>query len=286
MRGGRKTTTERQLSGLQNDLSRLLARIEGLEVEDAELQGRVDALREKAAAAFVGELPEEAVASERAEVETRLATLGVELTDLRGLVEPIQRRITDAQAAVAQARIAAEKRSWLEALHSQHTTAARLGKQLAAAAAAGDELTAARRAADDRLSAWRAALEAAGEGRPSLPDLADEPEWDTGIESLRALLEGGPLRPVAANRAQLARANAEIARQRREGVSWWAKQPAWRIERDAPADVREEALRLRAAADGKKTPEKERERNIARAKAAGYGYSEGGEVLVEPRRGP
>jgi hypothetical protein len=286
MRGRRKATADRRLSALQNDLSRLLARIEGLEVEESGLLQRLDGLREKAAAAFVGEISNESVASERAEVETRLTLLEVELTELRGLVEPIQRRITEAQEAVAQARIASAKRSSLEALNSQHKAATCLGKELAAAAVAGEELSKARRTADDCLAAWSAALEAAGEEPPDIPDLADEPEWDTGIEGLRELLEAGPLRPVAVYRAQVARANAEVARQRLGVVGWWAKQPAWRIERDAPADMREEALRLHAAAKAENTPEKERERNIARAKAAGYGYVEAGEVLVEPRREP
>jgi hypothetical protein len=77
-----------------------------------------------------------------------------------------------------------------------------------------------RRKAAESLKNWEAALEAAGEEMPSLPKIADEPEWDSGIDGLHALLEAGPLRPVARHNARLAESHAQSERQYGEIAAW------------------------------------------------------------------
>ncbi|MGH3016579.1 MAG: hypothetical protein ACRDNN_16665, partial [Gaiellaceae bacterium] len=102
----KRTANDRRIARFEDDLARLRAAIDGLAVEEKGLLGRQDGLREKAAAAFVGEIAAAEVEEERAETETRLAAVVLELEDLRGLVAPIQRRLCEARLEQAEEEVA------------------------------------------------------------------------------------------------------------------------------------------------------------------------------------
>lgn len=174
--------------------------------------------------AYVGDLDPEEVSHRWEEIASRLAEVGVEIERKRGLVEPLQGELAKAEKALADSRIASAKNGWLEDLYVQHVAADTFQKRLREAARAGEALEGARRKAAESGALSEARCRDAGEEPDDLPEIADEPAWNEGLEGLRALLEGGPLRPVAKHKAALATSQAQWQRQRRERIAWALKQ--------------------------------------------------------------
>lgn len=189
---------EERRDGLLADLEKAEAALAPVEAMKADV-ARLDAL------AYLGELSPDEASHARVDVEQKAGALTGALDGLRGLREAVDARVEEKRAEVAAAKMADAQAKLDSALDESRKAAATFAAKARDAAGAARDLERRR----ERVQTARAAVEELhGGGNVPWPREADEADWGD-LDTLRAVLARGPIRPVAD--AQAAQASAEAA---------------------------------------------------------------------------